>query len=252
MARIPSDIAQSVAWFSRVEDPDPREGILREALKTWDAVDLAALFLELTGRIHLSSHRSVYITLLRVQVIGDPMPDIVNQDVYSLAAGAGRRDAVRILLPVPAQRGARTDELRIDPSIGEMPLGMQKWRARGQNSDLLAKLALVPHPDVIAIWLANPRATEPEVMRIAAKRPAYAPCLIEILKSKRWASCARLQEALAQNPYTSHQRRSRPPPCPGQSPPGADRTDGGAAPVGAGDSGGHSRTTTSILTRLGT
>jgi len=202
MARIPSDIAKAVAWFSRIEDPDPREGILREALKTWDAVNLAALFLELTGEIHRSSHRSVYVTLLRILVIGDPLPDVVRQDVYSIAAEAGRRDAVRILLPVPAKRGARVDELRIDPVLEEMPLGMQKWRARGQNSDLLAKLAVVPHPDVIAIWLANPRATEPEVLRIAAKRPAYAPCLLKILKSKRWASRTRLQEALAQNPYT--------------------------------------------------
>ena len=104
MVRIPSDMTKAVAWFSRIEDPDPREGILREALETWDAANLASLFLELTGEIQRPSHRSVYITLLRVLVIGDPMPDGLRQDVYSLAAEAGRRDAVRILLPVPARR----------------------------------------------------------------------------------------------------------------------------------------------------
>ena len=107
-----------------------------------------------------------------------------------------------ILLPVPPERAAHSDELKIDPGVQEMPLGMQKWRARGRDPDLLSRLALVPHPDVVSIWLANPRTTEPEVLRVAARRPAAVACLDEILKSKRWASRSLLQEALAQNPYT--------------------------------------------------
>ncbi len=196
------DIAQTISWFSKIEDPDPREGILREALETWPSERLLALFLSLTGSIHEVSHRSVYITLVRVQVTWDPLPALVKEEVYSLAAAAGRRDAVRMLLPVAAARAAHQDELRNDPGIEEMPLGMQKWKARGRDPDLLSRLALVPHPDVVSIWLANPRTTEPEVLRVAARRPAASQCLLEILKSKRWASRSRLQEGLAQNPYT--------------------------------------------------
>lgn len=202
MPRDPSDIKQTVAWFSKIEDPDPREGVLREALETWPPEHLVALFLELTGAIHLVSHRSVYITLLRVQVTWDPIPEHVKQEVYSLTALAGRRDAVRLLLPVPAAMAAHRDELRNDPGVEEMPLGMQKWKARGRDPDLLSRLALVPHPDVVSIWLENPRTTEPEVLRVAARRPAASACLLEILRSKRWASRSRLQEGLAQNPYT--------------------------------------------------
>ncbi len=196
------DIAQTITWFSKIEDPDPREGVLREALETWSSERLVELFLALTGAIHEVTNRSVYITLVRVQVTWDPIPALVKEEVYSLAAGADRRDAVRMLLPVPAARAAHRDELTNDPGIEEMPLGMQKWKARGRDPDLLSRLAVVPHPDVVSIWLANPRTTEPEVLRVAARRPAASACLMEILRSKRWASRARLQEGLAQNPYT--------------------------------------------------
>ena len=199
--REPSDIETTVVRFSKIEDPNPRDGILREALATWSAQDLVELFLELTASIQRVTHRAVYITLMRVLVTGNPIPEAVRQEVYSLAAARDRRDAVRILLPVPPVRRAHDDQLRVDPGIGEMPLGVQKWKARSRDPDLLSRLALVPHPDVVSIWLANPRTTEAEVMRVAARRPAASVCLLEILRSNRWSSRSRLQEGLAQNPY---------------------------------------------------
>jgi len=197
-----SDIKKAVVWFSKVEDPDPREGILRETVETWPAEDVAALFMELTDAIQQATHRSVYITLLRVLVTSNPISVEAKADIYSIATAVGRPDAVRILLTVPPRSTAHDDELRVDPGIEEMPLGMQKWRARGRDHDLLSRLALVPNPDVLRIWLENPRTTEQEVLRVGARRPASGLCLLEILKSKRWAARARLQEALAQNPYT--------------------------------------------------
>ncbi|MFH1530208.1 MAG: hypothetical protein ABIK09_05660 [Pseudomonadota bacterium] len=198
--RAPSDIAKTVAWLSKIGDPESRDGILGESMETWAAQDLVALFLELTDAIHQVCHRSVYISLVRVHVSRDPIPEAVKQEVYSLAAARGRRDAVRILLPVPAERALNKGELRVDPALAELPLGMLKWKARGRNPELLSRLAMVPHPDVVSIWLANPRTTESEVLRVAAHRPAAAVCLTEILKSKRWATRSRLHEALAQNP----------------------------------------------------
>ncbi|MBM4371979.1 MAG: hypothetical protein FJ098_10010, partial [Deltaproteobacteria bacterium] len=195
------DLGKEIRWLAGVEDPDPREGLLREILSTWEPGDLAGLLAALTAGIRGEAHRAVYITLLRVLAWGDPMSTSVREEVYSLAAAMGRRDAVRVLLPVAAAKSLRQGELRLDPQVGDMPLGVQKWRARGRDRDLLEKLSQVPHPDVLRIWLGNPRTLEGDVLRVASSRPAAASCLVEILRSARWAPRARVHEALAQNPY---------------------------------------------------
>ena len=48
--------------------------------------------------------------------------------------------------------------------------------------------------------LCNPMITETDVMRLAARRPAYPEVIAEIARSPAWATRARVRMAIVQNP----------------------------------------------------
>jgi hypothetical protein len=90
---------------------------------------------------------------------------------------------------------------RADSKLSSLPLGVMRSRARlTRNVDELERLAVVSNPLVVREVLKNPRLTEPQVVRIAARRPARPEPLVEIWRSK-WAVLPAVRRALAFNPY---------------------------------------------------
>jgi hypothetical protein len=83
-----------------------------------------------------------------------------------------------------------------------LTLGERKSLARRPDRDMLARLLLDPHPDVIHRLLANPRLTEDDVIVLAAKRPARPDVLTEIARSEKWMHRSRIRLALVLNPNT--------------------------------------------------
>jgi hypothetical protein len=83
-----------------------------------------------------------------------------------------------------------------------LTLGERKALARRPDRGALERLAADPHPDVVRQVLRNPRLTEDDVVRLAAKRPAHADVLAEIARSVRWMSRPRVRMALVLNPDT--------------------------------------------------
>jgi hypothetical protein len=80
-------------------------------------------------------------------------------------------------------------------------LGLLKTKARTtRDPDALARLALACEPSVVRNLLLNPRLTEPDVVRLAAGRPARREPLAEVWRS-RWGSRHAVRRALALNPY---------------------------------------------------
>ena len=59
-----------------------------------------------------------------------------------------------------------------------------------------------PHPAVVAILLENPHVTEPDVVRIAAARPAVPEALAKLAVHPRWSVRHAVKRALVQNPST--------------------------------------------------
>jgi hypothetical protein len=57
-----------------------------------------------------------------------------------------------------------------------------------------------PHPDVIRLVLSNPRITEDDVVRLAARRPVYPDVIVEIARSPSWTQRPRVRMAILQNP----------------------------------------------------
>lgn len=91
---------------------------------------------------------------------------------------------------------------------GNMPqgrvltLGERKALARGRDRFMLDRLLRDPHPQVIRNILGNPRITEDDVVRLAARRPTFPDVQAEIAKSPRWGVRQRVRLALVQNPFT--------------------------------------------------
>ena len=83
-----------------------------------------------------------------------------------------------------------------------LTLGERKSLARKPDRDMLARLLLDPHPEVIHRLLANPRLTEDDVIRIATKRPCRADVLAEIARSEKWMHRSRVRLAIVLNPST--------------------------------------------------
>ena len=82
-----------------------------------------------------------------------------------------------------------------------LTLGERKWLARRPNREMLQRLLADPHPDVVGRCLANPKVTEDDVLRLAAKRPGRGEVLAEIARSP-WFRRPRVRLALVLNPAT--------------------------------------------------
>jgi hypothetical protein len=83
-----------------------------------------------------------------------------------------------------------------------LTLGERKSLARKPDRDMLARLLLDPHPDVIHRLLANPRLTEDDVIRLATKRPCRPDVLAELARSEKWMHRSRVRISVVLNPHT--------------------------------------------------
>jgi hypothetical protein len=83
----------------------------------------------------------------------------------------------------------------------ELSIGERKSLARAPSRTLFDKLLRDPNPFVIRQLLENPRLTENDVMRLAARRPANVEALRMIARTD-WLLRAQVRMALIQNPGT--------------------------------------------------
>jgi len=104
----------------------------------------------------------------------------------------------------PSPRSSRIEHrgVALEPGGKPLTLGERRALARRPSRSVLDKLLQDPHPLVIKNLLANPRLTEDDVVRIAAKRPARPEIAAEIAQSSRWMVRARVRMALVLNPGT--------------------------------------------------
>lgn len=84
----------------------------------------------------------------------------------------------------------------------EYTLGHRKWLARDTRRDVLDRLLRDPEPEVMPNLLRNPRITEPDIIRVAARRPIDPAILCLIFDSSRWITRYSIKRTLVLNPYT--------------------------------------------------
>jgi hypothetical protein len=104
--------------------------------------------------------------------------------------------------PPPTVSDRPAHELPV-PDYGrgrELTVGERRSLARSPNRRAFDKLLGDPHPLVIRQLLENPRLTEDDVVRLAARRPARLEVLDAIAQNARWLSRPRVRLAVLFNP----------------------------------------------------
>lgn len=84
----------------------------------------------------------------------------------------------------------------------ELTVGERRSLARSSNRRVLEKLLRDPHPLVLKQLLGNPRLTEDDVVRLAARRPLSSAIVEVLAESPRWLRRPRIRLTLLLNPGT--------------------------------------------------
>ncbi len=84
----------------------------------------------------------------------------------------------------------------------ELTVGERRSLARSPNRRVLEKLLRDPHPLVLKQLLGNPRLTEDDVVRLAARRPLHSAIVDALAESPRWLRRPRVRLTLLLNPGT--------------------------------------------------
>ncbi|MCC6215257.1 MAG: hypothetical protein IT376_10330 [Polyangiaceae bacterium] len=101
----------------------------------------------------------------------------------------------------PAALLEASEERVPDYGVGrELTVGERRSLARLPDRRSFEKLVLDPHPLVVRQLLGNPRLTEGDVLRLAARRPARVEALRVLADFPRWLSRRRVRMALLHNP----------------------------------------------------
>lgn len=86
----------------------------------------------------------------------------------------------------------------------ELPLGWRRKAAREGNRDMLDRLIHDQNWRVIDLLLDNPRITERDVVKIAARRPTQ-PAIIELVaKHTKWSGRYKVRKAIVCNPRSPY------------------------------------------------
>jgi hypothetical protein len=103
----------------------------------------------------------------------------------------------------PSSTRSRSEPPVPDYGAGrELTVGERRSLARSQQRRVLEKLLRDPHPLVLRQLLANPRITEDDVVRLAARRPLHRAIIESLADSPRWLRRPRLRLTLLLNPGT--------------------------------------------------
>jgi hypothetical protein len=84
----------------------------------------------------------------------------------------------------------------------ELTVGERRSLARSNNRRVLEKLLRDPHPLVLKQLLGNPRLTEDDIVRLAARRPLHSAIVETLAESPRWLRRPRVRLTLLLNPGT--------------------------------------------------
>jgi hypothetical protein len=193
-----------------LSDPVLRFHYLRDAMDTADVRELALALDELSGRAEQAEEGAREVLLSIVDALNAPQSQSLVQRLREEAVGASLLSLERLVrspLARPVESNAKQENPREErlPDYGRgrpLTLGERKSLARRPDRSMMDRLFTDPHPDVIRGLLKNPKVTEDDVVRLAARRPGRAEILAEVARSPKWVHRARVRLTLLLNPST--------------------------------------------------
>jgi hypothetical protein len=182
--------------------PEMRRATLREVLASLAAAEGARLCGEIVRRGRDGAPYDVALLAFGALLEGGDLGYERHAQLYDQARQLGDEALARLLLSAaPPPPGSPPPPLPI-PGYRELTLGQRKSLARGRRREVLERLLRDPDPAVLRILLGNPRLTEPDVVRVAARRPTTAAAQRAIFASERFIRRYNVKRALVFNPYT--------------------------------------------------
>jgi hypothetical protein len=184
-----------------------RAAFLRSELSRPEVAAVASALDDLAGRAEQADNTAREVLAAAMPALTDPA---FAQRVEALRAEAtagrflalGRLLRKKLAAPQgsipPPEPDARP--VAVSRAGRALTLGERKALARRSPRTTIDKLLRDPHPDEIRMLLVNPRITEDDVVRLAARRPAYPDVIAEIARNADWAQRARVRMAIVQNP----------------------------------------------------
>lgn len=178
-----------------------RQATLRATLESLDDPAAARLCAELVRRGPDGAPYDVTLLALTAVLDDGVLGYERHAALYAAARAIGDAQLAQLLLSAqPPPPGApKPAEL---PGSRELTLGERKSLARGRRREVLDRLLRDPDDAVLRILLGNPRITEEDVVRLAARRPTSAAAQRAILHSERFIARYGVKRALVLNPYT--------------------------------------------------
>ena len=133
---------------------------------------------------------------------GDRLPYGSRRAIYEAADRLGLVACKELLFTSAAieHDKAAAAPRPLTPGTRPLTLGERKSLARTWKRDVIERLLVDPHVDVVELLLRNSRLTETDVLRIATARRASAAVLELILHAERWNCRPGVRRALLRNP----------------------------------------------------
>jgi len=190
--------------LARVDEIEMRAGLICERLQLLSDEQAVAFAHEAhrSAALGAAEGRAVFLAL------GWALfePNLVGRrpSLGAAARNAGLHQVADFTAP-PLQSDSPADDKRRIPDFGRgrpLTLGERKSLARTHDRSLIQRVVRDPHPHVIRILLDNPSLTEPDVVRVCARRPNDPEVLQAIYHHRRWVVRYRPRNALVRNPDT--------------------------------------------------
>jgi hypothetical protein len=182
--------------------PQMRRAALREVLSSLTPADAARLCGELVRRGRDGAPYDVALLALNAVLDGGDLGYEQHAQLYDQARHLGDDALARLLLSAaPPPPGTPPPAVAI-PGFRELTLGQKKSLARGRRREVLERLLRDPDVSVLRILLSNPRLTESDVVRVAARRPTTAAAQRAVFSCERFITRYTVKRALVLNPYT--------------------------------------------------
>jgi hypothetical protein len=185
-------------------DQEQRARALGELLARHDPEVIAAVLGEV---IEAADRRDRGADLLVKAMISPGLRFVWDErlalQVVAYARRDGRYDLAGMFLDLPPM------DARLEPAppplpkaLAKTPLGVRRSLARRNDIGMIERLLGDPDPAVLENLLNNPRITELEVVRMAARNPVRETVLAAIARHPRWGIRQRVRLTIAHNPAT--------------------------------------------------
>jgi hypothetical protein len=178
-----------------------RRASLRATFETLDDLAAARLCAELLRRGPDGAPFDVALLALTALLDEEAFGYERHAALYAGARALGDDQLGLLLLSAQPPPPGRPHAVEL-PGARAITLGERKSLARGRRREMLDRLLRDPDQSVLQILLGNPRITEEDVVRLAARRPTTAAAQRAILRSERFIARYAVKRALVLNPYT--------------------------------------------------